>query len=364
MGNQRFANRASSVLAGAITSAGGTLTVSAGEGARFPILAAGQYFHAVIQAGDGDGDAREFVRVTARAGDVMTIERATEGSAALDWPLSSTFAHIATAAGMTSLADEDDVLVLFNQVQAIDGDLDALTTQVVAIGADLDTAEAAILTKEPIITAGTIAQYWRGDKTWRDFFTDVRAATLTGLSTATNSAVTAADTVLVGIGKLQAQANNLANNVLATVLTGLSLASTTAITATDTVLTAMGRLQAQITANLAAATAALALRVPIDSTTGAAQLPAGTTAQRPAAGAGKFRFNSDLGRFEGNNGAAWGSLGGATGGGNDAVFYVNGQTVTSNYTVPAGQNAMSAGPITIADAVLVDISTGSAWTIV
>lgn len=64
---------------------------------------------------------------------------------------------------------------------------------------------AGLTTREPAVTAGTTAQYWRGDKTWRDFFTDVRAAVLTGLSTATATAATAADTVLVAIGKLQAQ---------------------------------------------------------------------------------------------------------------------------------------------------------------
>lgn len=59
--------------------------------------------------------------------------------------------------------------------------------------------------KEPTITTGTTSQFWRGDKTWRDFATDVRAAVLTGLSTATATVATAADTVLVAIGKLQAQ---------------------------------------------------------------------------------------------------------------------------------------------------------------
>lgn len=58
---------------------------------------------------------------------------------------------------------------------------------------------------EPPITAGTTAQYWRGDKSWQDFFTSVRAATLTGLSTATNAVITAADTVLSAFGKLQKQ---------------------------------------------------------------------------------------------------------------------------------------------------------------
>ncbi len=65
--------------------------------------------------------------------------------------------------------------------------------------------QAALNTKEGAIASGTTTQYWRGDKTWRDFFTDVRAATLTGLSTATNAVVAATDTVLAAIGKLQAQ---------------------------------------------------------------------------------------------------------------------------------------------------------------
>lgn len=63
----------------------------------------------------------------------------------------------------------------------------------------------ATSTKEPAIAAGTTAQYWRGNKTWQDFATSVRAAVLTGLSTATNAAIVATDTVLVALGKLQAQ---------------------------------------------------------------------------------------------------------------------------------------------------------------
>lgn len=101
-----------------------------------------------------------------------------------------------------------------------------------------------------------------------------------------------------------------------------------------------------------------------DSGTGAASLPAGTTAQRPANGAGKLRLNVDTGRFEGNNGTAWGSLGGATGGGTDAVFYLNSQNVSTDYTIPSGQNAMCAGPITVANGVSVTVPNGSVWSIV
>lgn len=101
-----------------------------------------------------------------------------------------------------------------------------------------------------------------------------------------------------------------------------------------------------------------------DSLTGAAWLPSGTTAQRPAkASAGFFRHNSSLSRFEGYNGTTWGSVGGATGGGNDAIFYENGQTVTADYTITTGQNAMSTGPITINTGVTVTVPTGSNWVI-
>lgn len=67
---------------------------------------------------------------------------------------------------------------------------------------------ADLATKEPVIAAPGSApteKYWRGDKTWSDFFTGVRSAMLTGLSTATNAVVAATDTVLAAIGKLQAQ---------------------------------------------------------------------------------------------------------------------------------------------------------------
>lgn len=106
-------------------------------------------------------------------------------------------------------------------------------------------------------------------------------------------------------------------------------------------------------------------KVPRTSTTGSAALPAGTTAQRDGTPLmGYFRFNSTLGVFEGYNGSAWGGVGGATGGGADRVFYENGQTVTTNYTITNGTNAMSAGPITINSGVTVTVGDGEVWTVV
>ena len=55
---------------------------------------------------------------------------------------------------------------------------------------------------------------------------------------------------------------------------------------------------------------------------------------------------------------------GATGGGSYEIFYENGQTVTSDYTITNGKNAGSFGPITINSGVTVTVGAGETYTIV
>lgn len=99
--------------------------------------------------------------------------------------------------------------------------------------------------------------------------------------------------------------------------------------------------------------------------TSALKIPVGTTAQQPSPVTGQIRFNSTINQFEGYYASAWGQLGGgATGGGADQVFILNDQTVTANYSIPATKNAVSAGPITVANAVNVTVSTGANWVVV
>jgi len=103
------------------------------------------------------------------------------------------------------------------------------------------------------------------------------------------------------------------------------------------------------------------------SATGSGVLPASTTANRDGSpSAGYIRFNTTDTSFEGYDGSAWGAIGGgATGGGADTVFWNNGQTVTTSYSVPANTNSMSAGPtITINSSVVITIPSSSHWTIV
>ena len=66
---------------------------------------------------------------------------------------------------------------------------------------------------------------------------------------------------------------------------------------------------------------------------------------------------------------SWGEVAaGATGGSTDKIFWENGTTVTTNYTVGttfgAACNAVSAGPITINNGVTVTVDAGDTWTIV
>jgi hypothetical protein len=102
------------------------------------------------------------------------------------------------------------------------------------------------------------------------------------------------------------------------------------------------------------------------SGTGQMKLATGTTAQRSGSPtAGMIRFNSDNTAFEGYNGSAWGNIGGgAAGGGSDAIFWNNGQTVNTSYSIPASTNAGTFGPITIASTATVTIPSSSTWTVI
>jgi len=158
-----------------------------------------------------------------------------------------------------------------------------------------------------------------------------------------------------------------------------------------------------------------ALTATLDSTfssTGALTISKGTTAQQPGTPAtGMMRYNTTTNQFEGYSGAspAWKSIGGsalsndtstssnlypvfasATTGtaenlytSNANLLYkpstgeltalahvssngltVNSATVSVNYTIPAGSNAISAGPVTVNSGITVTVSSGSVWTVV
>lgn len=107
------------------------------------------------------------------------------------------------------------------------------------------------------------------------------------------------------------------------------------------------------------------LAVGFTATTGSAIIPNGTTGERDGSpAAGYFRYNSTVGKFEGYNGTAWGSVGGgATGAGGDEVFVENGRTVTTSYTLTTNKNAVSVGAITINAGATVTVPSGARWVV-
>lgn len=95
--------------------------------------------------------------------------------------------------------------------------------------------------------------------------------------------------------------------------------------------------------------------------TGAAKIPAGTTAERPVAPTfGEQRANSTSGAMEWWDGTKWASMGGSV---NDC-FYENAQIIAANHTVGPNRNAGTFGAVTIADGVTVTVADGCTWSIV
>lgn len=96
-----FANNARSTLAGSINAAAVTCTLASGTGVLFPNPGAGQYF--VMTFVDvATGLQREIVWVTGRTGDVLTIVRGREGTAAQSWTTGDIAAALVTAGVLQS----------------------------------------------------------------------------------------------------------------------------------------------------------------------------------------------------------------------------------------------------------------------
>jgi hypothetical protein len=58
------------------------------------------------------------------------------------------------------------------------------------------------------------------------------------------------------------------------------------------------------------------------------------------------------------------ALASAVGGGTDRLFWQNDITMTTNYTITAGKNAGTFGPITINSGITLTIPSGSVWSII
>jgi hypothetical protein len=78
----QHANFARSTLAVGLTSSDTTLSVVGTHGARFPTIGVGDFFYVVLENAVLQ---REILKVTARAGDTMTVVRGQDGTTAQAW---------------------------------------------------------------------------------------------------------------------------------------------------------------------------------------------------------------------------------------------------------------------------------------
>lgn len=80
---QLFANNAASKLASAVASGAVSLTLKTEDGAKFPTPSGGDFFLVTLYQKVGQDEINhEIVKCTARAGDVLTVIRAREGTTA------------------------------------------------------------------------------------------------------------------------------------------------------------------------------------------------------------------------------------------------------------------------------------------
>ena len=102
------------------------------------------------------------------------------------------------------------------------------------------------------------------------------------------------------------------------------------------------------------------------------KIPVGNDSQQPgqsgqpAAAIGQLRYNSTQNRFEGYKNTGWGEIGGgggAAGGGTEAIFHESENTMNNSYTITANNNALVAGPLTIASGATLTINSPSVVTI-
>lgn len=106
----QLTNNATTLVPNAVSSTQTTLAVTAGTGAKFPVLGSGDYFFATLSDVNNNF---EIVKVTARTDDVMTFVRAQEGTMAIPFPANSRFEHRITAATVRAIIDEtQDYLLL------------------------------------------------------------------------------------------------------------------------------------------------------------------------------------------------------------------------------------------------------------
>ncbi|HCJ7770148.1 TPA: hypothetical protein NV457_004587 [Citrobacter freundii] len=152
------ANNAQTVLAAGISSTATSLTVSTGTGTLFPSPVAGTSFFKLTIIDAATGSLTEIVHVTARAGNVFTIQRGQEGTVPRAWSANDIAANMMTAGTLSYILGNfqplDPTLTALaalvgvaNKLPYFNGDDTAALTDLTQVGRDIigKTDIAAVL---------------------------------------------------------------------------------------------------------------------------------------------------------------------------------------------------------------------------
>lgn len=187
--------------------------------------------------------------VVATEAAMLALSAAGVGDVAVRTDLSKSFILKATPASAS--ANWQELLTPTSPVQSVNGMTGAVMVTTITGNAGTATKLAtprkinnvsfdgsaditvADDTKELKIAGGAADTYWNGLKAFVSFAASVLSTVLTGLSAATSTVVSATDTVLVAIGKLQAQVT-LRAPLASPALTGTPTAPTAAASVSST----------------------------------------------------------------------------------------------------------------------------------
>ena len=113
---QLFANNARATLASLANASATSLTLDSGQGALFPSPSGGDFFKLTLTQSCPE-TLWEVVKVTARSGDALTVERGQEGTSAATWPIGSK-AELRLTAGVQwppASVDDQSLTVRYTQ---------------------------------------------------------------------------------------------------------------------------------------------------------------------------------------------------------------------------------------------------------
>lgn len=151
-----LANNATSRLASSLTAAATTLAVTTGQGARFPSPSGDQWFPLTLAKADG---TLEIVKCTARSGDVFTVVRAQEGTAAQSFSAGDRAELRITAAAIAEFRQNSSIS------QFMQGMLDDADAAAARQTLELGSAALSTPTESPTdSTAGRLTKV--GDYGW------------------------------------------------------------------------------------------------------------------------------------------------------------------------------------------------------